>query len=141
MENNIHYFKKGSSIKDENILEKLGIRGRLAMELSSIDLPILPGFIIDSDVASHLAKKSLKEYLKPHIEQLKKDFGRGFGDLEQPMLLKIVISPNLAVTSYPTLHNYGLTSKTVDGFNKFVGEHFGFHEIQFLFKVKYYIEY
>ena len=134
MENNIHYFKKGSSIKDENILEKLGIRGRLAMELSSIDLPILPGFIIDSDVASHLAKKSLKEYLKPHIEQLKKDFGRGFGDLEQPMLLKIVISPNLAVTSYPTLHNYGLTSKTVDGFNKFVGEHFGFHEIQFLMR-------
>ncbi|MCW8965300.1 MAG: PEP-utilizing enzyme, partial [Candidatus Pacearchaeota archaeon] len=134
MENNIHYFKKGSLIEDKDTLEKICIRGRLSIELSSIDLPVLPGFIIDSDVASHLEKESLKKYLEPQLEKLKNDFGRGFGDLEKPMLLKIVISPNLAITSYPTLHNYGLTSKTVEGFNKFVGEHFGFHEIQFLMK-------
>ncbi|MBN2533790.1 MAG: pyruvate, phosphate dikinase [Spirochaetales bacterium] len=134
MKNNIHFFKKGVSIKDEDILEKIGIRGRLAMELASIDLPILPGFIIDADVASHLSKESLKEHLEPFLKKLGDDLGRGFGDPENPMLLKIVISPNLAVASYPTLHNYGLTARTVEGFNKFVGEHFGFHEVQFLIK-------
>jgi pyruvate,orthophosphate dikinase len=134
MKNNIHFFKKGVSIKDEDILEKIGIRGRLAMELASIDLPILPGFIIDAEVASHLSKQSLKEHIEPYLKKLGDDLGRGFGDPENPMLLKIVISPNLAVASYPTLHNYGLTAKTIQGFNKFVGEHFGFHEVQFLIK-------
>ena len=48
------------------------------------------------------------------------------------MLVKIVISPNLVIASYPTLHNFGLTEKTLPGFNRYVGENFGWHELQFL---------
>lgn len=134
MKDNIHYFKAGENITDEAILEKLGIRGRRAIELASLDLPILPGFIIDSELASKLEKVSLTDQLKPYFEKLKKVTGKGFSDPENPMLVKIVISPNLETVTYPTLHNYGLSDKTVEGFNKFVGEHFGYHEVQFLLR-------
>ena len=48
------------------------------------------------------------------------------------MLLKIVISPNLVITHYPTLHNFGLTDETLPGFVAYVGENFGYHELQYL---------
>ncbi|MBN2736875.1 MAG: pyruvate, phosphate dikinase [Spirochaetales bacterium] len=134
MKNNIHFFKQGEFINNQDILDKIGIRGRGAMELASLDLPILPGFIIDADVASHLDKESLKKYLEPQFKKIKEIKGKDFGNQDDPLLVKIVVSPNLAVVSYPTLHNYGLTRDTLNGFNKFVGEHFGYHEVQFLIK-------
>ncbi len=48
------------------------------------------------------------------------------------MLVKIVVSPSLAIVHYPFLHNFGLTQETIPGFIKFVGEEFGYHEILFL---------
>ncbi len=43
-----------------------------------------------------------------------------------------MLSPSLVITTYPTLHNYGLTEGTLPGFIRFVGENFGRHELQFL---------
>ncbi len=55
MKKNIHFFDQGEANVKPQVLERIGIRGRLAMELADLDLPILPGFIIDADVAAHLA--------------------------------------------------------------------------------------
>lgn len=134
MKKNIHIFSKDDFIKDDEILEKLGIRGRLANDFASLKLPILPGFIIDSDVADSLEEVSLAPLLKEHIKKTEKYTKRQFGNPENPMLVKIVISPNLAIVRYPTLHNYGLTENTIPGFNKFVGSNFSFHELLFLIR-------
>ncbi len=134
MKNNIHLFSKKEYVKDDEILEKIGIRGREANDFASLNLPILPGFIIDSDLAGKIEDTDLKPYLKDHMKKVEKDTKKVFGDGENPMLAKIVISPNLAIVRYPTLHNYGLTEKTLPGFNAFVGENFAFHELQFLIK-------
>ncbi|MFP4362867.1 MAG: putative PEP-binding protein [Spirochaetia bacterium] len=134
MQKHVHYFKQSEYIKDKEILEKIGRRGRQAMEFAELDLPILPGFIIDSLMASTLENESLQEPLEQFITQLEKAVGKSFGDPENPLLVKIVISPNLAIVHYPTLHNYGLTDNTIEGFNKYVGEHFGYHEVLFLIK-------
>lgn len=134
MKNNIHVFRKKEFVKDEEVLEKIGIRGREANDFASLNLPILPGFIIDSDLAGNLEDKDLKKILKSHMQSVEKETKKIFGDAEKPMLAKIVISPNLAIVRYPTLHNYGLTENTLPGFNSFVGENFAFHELQFLIK-------
>jgi pyruvate,orthophosphate dikinase len=134
MHKNIHFFNKGVYIEEEEVLDKIGIRGRLVNQLASLDLPILPGFIIDCDLVTKLQDMSLSELLKPYFARLKEERGKSFGDPSDPLLVKIVVSPNLAIVSYPTLHNYGLTADTLPGFNKFVGEHFGVHEVQFLLK-------
>jgi pyruvate, orthophosphate dikinase len=132
MKKNIHFFDQGEANVKPQVLERIGIRGRLAMELAHLDLPILPGFIIDADVAGHLGDYDLWGALHPWFDRLAKLTGKSFGDADNPMLVKIVVSPNLVIASYPTLHNFGLTDKTLPGFNRYVGENFGWHELQFL---------
>jgi pyruvate,orthophosphate dikinase len=132
MKKNIHFFDQGEANVKPQVLERIGIRGRLAMELAHLDLPILPGFVIDAEVAAHLEEYDIWTTLSPWFDRLAKLTGKSFGDVDNPMLVKIVISPNLVIASYPTLHNFGLTDTTLPGFNRYVGENFGWHEMQFL---------
>ncbi len=134
MKNNIHFFSKKESIPRDESWDKYGIRGRLAMEFAELNLPILPGFIIDSDVAAHLENEKLTDHLKANVRKCEQLTGKAFNDPDNPMLVKIVVSPNLAIVHYPTLHNFGLTDATIPGFNKFVGEDFGYHEALFLIR-------
>ena len=134
MKRNVYFFSDRAYISKEEVLNKIGIRGRRAMELAELKLPILPGFVIDAEIASDLADMSMKPHLQSFFKKLEAGTGKRFGDLDNPMLVKIVISPSLVITHYPTLHNYGLTNSTLPGFVKFVGENFGHHEVQFLCK-------
>jgi pyruvate,orthophosphate dikinase len=134
MKRNVYFFSDKEYVSKEEVLDKIGIRGRRAMELAELKLPILPGFVIDAEIASDLADISMKPHLQSFFKKLEAGTGKKFGDTENPMLVKIVISPSLVITHYPTLHNYGLTDGTMPGFVKFVGENFGHHEAQFLCK-------
>lgn len=134
MKNNIHFFSKKEAIPRGDVWDKYGIRGRLAMEFAELNLPILPGFIIDSDVAAHLEDEKLTDNLKANLKKCEQLTGKIFNDPSNPMLVKIVVSPNLAIVHYPTLHNFGLTDATIPGFNTFVGEDFGYHESLFLIR-------
>jgi pyruvate,orthophosphate dikinase len=44
----------------------------------------------------------------------------------------VVISSNLAITTYPALHNFGLVKPTIKGFGHWVGDDFAAHEVLFL---------
>ena len=134
MRENIHLFSQSEHNDDADVLGKIGVRGKEYMEFAALDLPILPGFIIDSDVASLLEEVELRPYLEENLGALEKEVGKVFGNETNPMLAKIVVSPNLAIMQYPTLHNFGLTDKTIPGFNSYVGENFGNHEVLFLLK-------
>ncbi|WP_020613423.1 putative PEP-binding protein [Sediminispirochaeta bajacaliforniensis] len=135
MTKNMHFFSRNKYVKNRETWEIFGLRGKQAMEFAALDLPILPGFIIDASVTAHLDHQpDMKRYLKNYIGKCESDTGKRFGDKENPLLVKIVISPNLAIVSYPTLHNFGLTDETIPGFNQFVGEDFGYHEVLFLIK-------
>ncbi len=134
MKTNIHYFDAGAASTKGSASELIGIRGRLAMELAELKLPILPGFVIDAEVAARLGEFKVMETLAPWLARLAKRTGKTFGDPANPMLVKIVVSPNLVIAAYPTLHNYGLTEKTLPGFIRGVGENFAWHEVQFLIR-------
>jgi pyruvate, orthophosphate dikinase len=127
MEKNIHYFSK-SDCPEEEIVEKSGIRGKRAIELSQLKMPILPGIIIDSDIASKLDKIQLSKVLKDFCVHCSEETEKKFGDAENPAILKIVISPSMEIVNYPSIHTIGLTDKTIEGFQKMVGEHFAYHE-------------
>ena len=58
--------------------------------------------------------------------------GKKFADNKNPMLLKVVISTNLAITNYPALHNFGLVKSNMDGFAKWVGADFAANEVLFM---------
>ena len=58
MKANVHFFSQKESIAKGIDLETLGQRGRQANEFSELGFPILPGFIVDSGVASRLAEEA-----------------------------------------------------------------------------------
>ncbi len=134
MKKNIHFFSSKSYDKNKKKWGALGLRGKEAMEFAEMSLPILPGFIIDAEISAHLENQKIIKNIKPFMKKCEEITGKIFNDEKDPLLVKVVISPNLAIINYPTLHNFGLTEKTLKGFNKYVGEEFGYHEI--LFQIK-----
>ncbi len=139
MTKNVHYFSRNELPKKLLQSSKIGLRGKEALEFAKLNLPVVPGLIIDADVAGNLHnEKGIEKLLRTYFKKFSEKTGKEFGAETNPLLLKIVISPSLAISHYPTLHNFGLTHDTIPGFNKFVGENFGYHEVLFL--VKGYLE-
>uniref|UniRef100_A0A7C3E5Y1 Pyruvate, phosphate dikinase n=1 Tax=Gracilinema caldarium TaxID=215591 RepID=A0A7C3E5Y1_9SPIR len=132
MDNRIHFFSSIDVIPKKVDSELLGIRGRQANEFAELGFPILPGFIINTQLASQLDKVDIKKDVKALLEKCASIVGKRFGDPENPMLLKIVVSTNLAVSNYPTLHNFGLVRSVIPGFAKWVGDTFAAHEVLFM---------
>jgi pyruvate,orthophosphate dikinase len=132
MDNRIHFFSQNEVIPKKVDPELLGIRGRQANEFAELGFPILPGFVIDSKLASEIEPKPIRKDVAMLLDKCAKMVGKIYGDSENPMLLKIVISSNLAITTYPTLHNFGLVKPTIDGFSQWVGRDFAAHEVLFL---------
>jgi len=128
----LHFFSRNKYEKDTNTWELFGIRGKQAMEFAALDLPIVPGFILDSQIAAHLDDFKLAAELPELITLFEQETGKKFNDPKNPLLLKVVISPNLAIVHYPTLHNFGLTDETLPGFTDYVGDEFSYHEFLFL---------
>ena len=132
MDNRIHFFSQKDVIPSKVAPELLGIRGRQANEFAELGFPILPGFILDTEIASEIDTKAIKKDISSLLDKCSKLVGKTYGDEENPMLIKVVISSNLAITTYPALHNFGLVKPTIEGFANWVGEDFAVHEVLFL---------
>jgi pyruvate,orthophosphate dikinase len=134
MDRRIHFFSQKDIIPAKTAPESLGLRGRQANEFAEMGFPILPGFILDADIASDLNPPAVKKDLLALLDKCAAMVGKKYGDPENPLLLKVVISSNLSITTYPALHNFGLVKPTVDGFAKWVGKDFAVHEVLFLIR-------
>jgi pyruvate,orthophosphate dikinase len=132
MDKRIHFFSQKDIIPKNIEKERLGIRGRQANEFAELGFPILPGFILDADIATWFKLEEYKNDIAALLGKCARLVGKTYGDPENPMLLKVVISSSLAITTYPTLHNFGLVKPTINGFAKWVGEDFAAHEVLFL---------
>ncbi|MCL2295020.1 MAG: PEP-utilizing enzyme [Spirochaetes bacterium] len=132
MKNNIHFYCKEKFLKDSSVLQKIGLRIREANNFSELTLPVVPGFAIDSEIASSL-EKGVIQHIKPYIEKIGKEVAKKYDSETNPLTLKIIISPNLMVTtSYPALHNFGLTKKTMHGLAALAGMNFVLNELFFM---------
>lgn len=132
--NNIIYFNKELKLSNEKVLSKLGIRGRRAVELASMGLPIAPGFILDSELTEKLVKMNIKEQITSNIALIEKETKKKYGDNKKPLFLKIVISSDLNVPFFPSIHNIGMNLETVEAFGKFTGREFAYGEYLFLMR-------
>ncbi|MCU0373005.1 MAG: hypothetical protein MUE56_07150, partial [Ignavibacteria bacterium] len=131
---NIIFFNKNLKKVDKKVLKKVGIRGKRALELAMMGLPIAPGFIIDSEMTKKLPQVNIKQSIQSYITQLEKELGKGFGDPKKPLLLKAVLSSDLNIPHFPSIHNIGLNDTTVEGFSKFTSSKFAYGEYNFLLK-------
>jgi pyruvate,orthophosphate dikinase len=128
---NYHPFSSTEFADSPDIQKTIGIRGMRVMELASLGAPVLPGFIIPNETIKEIvgklaeAKKFLIEPITK-IERLLKP--KRFNDEKNPLLIKVVESPQLNMITAFSIHNIGLCDKTVGGFATFVGEEFAYHE-------------
>jgi pyruvate,orthophosphate dikinase len=132
MDSRIHFFSQKDVISKKVASERLGVRGRQANEFAELGFPILPGFILDTEIASEINPKTIKKDISALLEKCAGMVGKTYGDAKNPMLIKVVISSNLAITTYPALHNFGLVKPTIGGFAEWVGADFATHEVLFL---------
>jgi pyruvate,orthophosphate dikinase len=132
MDSRIHFFSQKDVISDNVEPELLGIRGRQANEFAELGFPILPGIILDTEIASELEVKDVEKDITGLLEKCAKLVNKGYGDVENPMLLKLIISSNMAITTYPVLHNFGLVKPVLSGFANWVGKDFAANEVLFM---------
>ncbi|MDR3139614.1 MAG: pyruvate, phosphate dikinase [Treponema sp.] len=132
MDKRIHFFSRHDVIPPRTAPELLGIRGRQANQFAGLGFPVLPGFILDAEIASEIKPGLLKKDLALLLEKCAGIVGKKYGDPQNPLLLKVVISSNLVITVYPALHNFGLVKSTLEGFASWAGGDFAAQEVLFL---------
>lgn len=128
----VHFFSCNQSVDSKIDKKLLGIRGKQANEFAVLKLPILPGIILDASIVQNLKDKKLYSVLSPYLDKFSQEVHKQYDSNKDPMLLKIVVSPNLLIANYPALHNFGLTKFTVEGFEEKVGKAFAANEVLFL---------
>ncbi len=117
----IYTFSQKGCVTDPNIWEGCGKRGQRVLELASLNLPVVPGFIIDAKTSMQLEKLNLESMIQKGLADMESIIGRKYGSQEAPLLLKVICSSNLTLPIYPTVFNVGLSPITIPGFAKMLG--------------------
>ncbi len=133
MDNIIFFNKNLGSIEDIDET-KIGIRGRRAVELAGMGLPIAPGFIIDSSLTVNLGQVNIKDRIQKYVSSIEEETKKEFGGVERPLMLKVVVSSDLNVPFFPSIHNIGMNDETVEGFAQFTNDLFAYGEYLFLMR-------
>ena len=118
----IYYFGKTRTDGKGTWKELLGGKGANLAEMTSIGLPVPPGFTINTNVCDLYFKggetlpKALMPEVRKNIARLEKELGKKFGDARNPLLVSVRSG---AAVSMPgmmnTILNLGLTDKSVVG--------------------------
>ena len=118
----IFYFGRTRTDGDGSMKELLGGKGANLAEMSSIGLPVPPGFTITTDQCAAYQKagkkmpKGLMDEVRANIAALEKESGKSFGSKANPLLVSVRSG---AAVSMPgmmdTVLNLGLNDKSIQG--------------------------
>ncbi|MFW5798109.1 MAG: pyruvate, phosphate dikinase [Planctomycetota bacterium] len=117
----VYFFGGGKAEGKTSMKELLGGKGANLAEMSSIGLPVPPGFTITTEVCAEyyrLGRKypmGLDKEIDENIKKLEKETGKTFGGGDNPLLVSVRSG---AAVSMPgmmdTVLNLGLNDKTID---------------------------
>jgi pyruvate,orthophosphate dikinase len=118
----IYYFGKTKTEGKANQKTLLGGKGANLADMTSIGLPVPPGFTITTEVCDLYYKSGRKlpdglmDEVKKNVAMLEKELGKKFGDTKAPLLLSVRSG---AASSMPgmmnTILNLGLNDESVAG--------------------------
>ncbi len=118
----VYFFGSGKAEGKASMKQLLGGKGANLAEMTSIGIPVPPGFTITTDAcaafysAGRKWPKGLREQVDKNITKLEKAMGCKLGDHDNPLLVSVRSG---AAVSMPgmmdTVLNLGLTDKVVDG--------------------------
>ncbi|MBU1863597.1 MAG: pyruvate, phosphate dikinase [Candidatus Omnitrophica bacterium] len=121
----VYFFGGGKAEGSAKMKELLGGKGANLAEMSSIGVPVPPGFTISTDVCeyynSHGKKKpdGLDKEIERNIQKIEKTMGMKFGDKDNPLLVSVRSG---AAVSMPgmmdTVLNLGINDDVIIGLTK-----------------------
>ena len=117
----IYYFSREHTDGDMNMKSLLGGKGANLAEMTSIGLPVPPGFTIDTRTCAEFLEAGrlparLMDQVKKNITRLEKETGKGFGNSAMPLLISVRSGAAISMPGMmDTVLNLGLNDKSVEG--------------------------
>jgi pyruvate, orthophosphate dikinase len=118
----VYTFGDGAAEGRADMKNLLGGKGANLAEMSSLGLPVPPGFTITTEVctAFYANKQSypdgLEDEVKKALAQVERQVGRKFGDAKNPLLVSVRSGARASMPGMmDTVLNLGLTEATVKG--------------------------
>jgi pyruvate,orthophosphate dikinase len=121
----VYFFGNGKADGNAEMKNLLGGKGANLAEMTSIGLPVPPGFTISTEVCTEFYKNNrnypagLKEEVEANLRQVEALMGKRFGDPENPLLVSVRSGARASMPGMmDTILNLGLNDITVQGIIK-----------------------
>ncbi|HEY5673521.1 MAG TPA: pyruvate, phosphate dikinase [Malonomonas sp.] len=118
----VYAFGDGQADGDGSMRELLGGKGANLAEMTSIGLPVPPGFTLTTEVCSEFYARDcsypeeVKSQLNSALQTLETLMGKGFGSRENPLLVSVRSgAPASMPGMMDTVLNLGLNDETIQG--------------------------
>ncbi len=120
----VYLFGKNINEGDASQVDLLGGKGANLAEMSSLNIPVPPGFTITTSVCNLFLEKklltpSIKKSILASLKVVEKVMSKKFGDKKNPLLLSVRSGAKVSMPGMmETVLNIGLTSSTIPGLIK-----------------------
>ncbi|HKP78250.1 MAG TPA: pyruvate, phosphate dikinase, partial [Phenylobacterium sp.] len=125
----VYAFGGGSADGDASMKNLLGGKGANLAEMSSLGLPVPPGFTITTEACTHYYANNrdypagLKEQVGEGLRKVEQLTGKRFGDAANPLLVSVRSGARASMPGMmDTVLNLGLNDETVEGLAKLSGD-------------------
>jgi len=122
MKKRVHYFGKTKSEGTKEMKELLGGKGANLAEMTSIGLPVPPGFTITTETCAEYNEgggelpEGLMDEVHANMAIVEQETGKSFGSESNPLLVSVRSGSAVSMPGMmDTVLNLGLTDKAVDG--------------------------
>ncbi|WAC48613.1 pyruvate, phosphate dikinase [Asticcacaulis sp. SL142] len=125
----VYAFAAGAADGNAGMKNLLGGKGANLAEMSSLGLPVPPGFTITTEACVHYYKNSqtfpdgLEAEVAQALKRLEATTGKGFGSVDNPLLVSVRSGARASMPGMmDTVLNLGLNDATIDGLAKLTGD-------------------
>jgi len=124
----VYFFGKTRTEGDGSMRQLLGGKGANLAEMTSIGLPVPPGFTITTETCARYydggkrLPHGLMNEVHKNVALLEKELGKTFGDAENPLLVSVRSGAAISMPGMmDTILNLGLTDESVEGLARATG--------------------
>ncbi|MGZ3794595.1 MAG: pyruvate, phosphate dikinase, partial [Bdellovibrio sp.] len=121
----VYFFAAGEAEGNAGMKNILGGKGANLAEMTSLGIPVPPGFTISTEICAHFyeAGGKLPEWVRPSVlsamARVEEKIGKKFGDVNNPLLVSVRSGARASMPGMmDTILNLGLNDKTVEGLAK-----------------------
>ncbi|MDB5443964.1 MAG: ppdK, partial [Phenylobacterium sp.] len=125
----VYTFGGGRADGDASMKDLLGGKGANLAEMSSLGLPVPPGFTITTECCTYYYAEGrtypgdLKDQVTAGLTQIEQTTGRTFGDPANPLLVSVRSGARASMPGMmDTVLNLGLNDATAEGLAKLAGD-------------------